>query len=256
MRTVIIFCSLALLLPGCASLHDKGPGEMEAKELYDKGKSALNSGDYELAIEDFEKLESRYPFRVYAQQAKLDIAYAYYKFGEPESAISTADLFIKTYPRHPNVDYAYYIRGLASFTPEKSFFDKLFRLDPASRDPRSAQKSFQYFSELIERFPDSKYAGDAVQRMIHLENYLARHEIYVANYYMKRGAYVAAVNRADFIIENYPRATSVPKALDIMVKAYRKLGLDDLSDDARRILLLNYPDYSRQRKAVNRKFDS
>lgn len=230
---------------------------MDARELYNEGKTALNKGDYELAIEHFEKLESRYPFRVYAQQAKLDIAYAYYKFGEQESAISTADRFIKTYPRHPNVDYAYYLRGVASFTPEKGFFDKLFRLDPAHRDPRSAEKSFQYFSELIERFPDSRYVTDAIQRMIYLENYLARHELHVANYYLKRGAYVAAVNRTKYIIENYPRTASVPEALDTMAKAYEKLGLDDLSEDARKVLLLNFPeDHTSQIKAETDEFDS
>jgi len=244
MRTILIFCILAILTAGCSTFLEKEPAELDAKALYEKGKAALNSGDYAMAIEHFEKLESRYPFRIYAQQAKLDIAYAYYKFGEPESAISTADLFIKTYPRHPNVDYAYYIRGVASYTPERSFFDKLFKLDPAHRDPRAALKSFQYFSGLIEHYPDSKYVDDTIQRMIHLENYLARHELHVANYYMKRGAYVAAVNRAEYVIENYPRSTSAPDAIDMMVKAYRKLGLDDLADDAKRVLLLNQPDHT------------
>lgn len=256
MRVTLVICILAILMSGCAAFRDKDPGEMGARELYDKGKAALNSGDYELAIEHFEKLESRFPFRVYAQHAKLDMAYAYYKFGEPESAISTADLFIKTYPRHPNVDYAYYIRGVASFTPEKSFFDRLFNLDPARRDPRSAQKSFQYFSELVERFPHSKYVKDARQRMVHLENYLARHELHVANYYMKRGAYVAAANRAKYIIENYPRTISIPGALDTMVKAYLKLGLDDLADDAGKVLQLNYPDYALHKKTVIKGLDS
>ena len=233
---------MAIVVSGCAMFSNKEPAELGAKELYDKGKKALNKGDYELAIQHFEKLESRYPFRVYAQQAKLDVAYAYYKFGEPESAISTADRFIKTYPRHPNVDYAYYIRGIASFPPGRNFFDRLFHLDPAHRDPRTAEKSFQYFSELIDHFPTSKYVPDAVQRMIHLENYLARHELYVANYYMKRGAYVAALNRAEHIISNYPRATAVPDALVMMVKSYRKLGLDDLADDTEKVLQLNYPE--------------
>jgi len=233
---------LLIALSGCAAFGDKDEKDLGAKELYDKGKTALNKEDFELAIKNFEKLESRYPFRIYAQQAKLDIAYAYYKFGEPESAISTADRFIKTYPRHPNVDYAYYIRGVASFPPGKNFFDKLFNLDPAHRDPRTAEKSFQYFSELVQRFPQSKYVDDAIQRMIHLQNYLARHELYVANYYMKRKAYVAALNRAEYIIGNYPRARSVPDALAMMVQAYKKLGLEDLAKDTKKIIQLNYPD--------------
>lgn len=242
MRSVLVLCILVIMLGGCSAFREKESGEPGPKQLFDQGKTALDDNDYELAIENFEKLESRYPFRIYAQQAKLDIAYAYYKFGEPESAIATADRFIKTYPRHPNVDYAYYIRGLASFTPEKGFFDRLFNLDPTTRDPRSAEKSYQYFSELIEKFPDSKYAADAVQRMIHLENYLARHELGVANYYMKRGAFVAAVNRAQYIIENYPRSTSVPGALVIMEDAYQRLGLEELSNDTARVLQLNQPD--------------
>jgi len=250
-RVFFLFILAAFLFTGCSAFTEKEPGEPDAKQLYDLGKAALDKEDYEIAIEHFEKLESRYPFRDYAQQAKLDIAYAYYKSNEPESAISTADRFIKTYPRHTNVDYAYYLRGLASFTPERNFFDKLFRLDPAHRDPRSAQKSFQYFSELVERFPDSKYAADAVQRMIHLQNYLARHELNVAAYYMKRGAYVAAVNRAEYVIENYPRSSSTVNALDMMAKAYKKLGLDDLANDVLRVLILNHPDHPPQTKATD-----
>lgn len=252
MRRIIFLSVLAaFLFTGCSAFSEKEPADPDAKQLYELGKAALDKEDYEIAIEHFEKLESRYPFRSYAQQAKLDISYAYYKSGETESAISTADRFIKTYPRHPNVDYAYYLRGLATFTPERDFFDKLFRLDPAQRDPRSAQKSFQYFSELVERFPDSKYAADAVQRMIHLQNYLARYELHVAAYYMRRGAYVAAVNRAEYVIENYPRSSSIADALGMMAKAYEKLGLEDLANDVLRVLILNHPDHPPEIESID-----
>jgi outer membrane protein assembly factor BamD len=230
---------LVAVLSACASLKEDEASSADV--LYKSGKEALDSGYYENAIKDYEKLQASFPFGDYAQQAQLDIAYAYYKNNEPESAIAAADQFIKTYPRHEHVDYAYYLRGLANFAQSSDYFDKPLHIDAARRDPRSAQESFQYFSELVERFPASRYASDARQRMIFLKNYLARHELYVADYYMRRGAYIAAANRARFILENYPRTPSIPDALELLVRAYTALGLEDLAADARRVLELNTP---------------
>ncbi len=237
---------LIVALAGCAS---GGPekegatadGERSAADLYADAQYALKSGDYETAIQRLESLEARFPFGNYARQAQLDIAYAYYKYDEPDSAISAADRFIKLYPRNENVDYAYYLKGLVMFDKGHTVFDKLASQDPAKRDAEPARKSFQYFSELVQRFPDSKYADDALQRMVYLRNALARHELYVAQFYMKRGAYVAVINRGKYILETYQRTPSVEDALVLMVQAYRKLGLDGLATDTLRILEKNYP---------------
>lgn len=236
MRTLLIPCLLVALLGGCATTRD---ADNDPDRLYELGKKALRDGYYETAIKHFEDLAARFPFGDNAPQAQLDLAYAYYKFDRPDQAIGTADLFIKTYPRHPDADYAYYLRGLANFGQTSGFLDDVARIDPAQRDPRAALESFQHFAELLRRYPDSRYAPDAVQRMVHLKNYLARHEMYVADYYMKRGAYVAAANRARYVIETYPQTGATARALAVMAEAYERLGLDDLAADARRVLELN-----------------
>ena len=161
---------------------------------------------------------------------------------EPDSAIATTEQFIKNYPRHPDIDYAYYLRGLANFSQTDGLLDNLLDLDPTKRDPRTAHDSFRYFSELVRRFPDSAYAADAVQRMVHLKNHLARHELHVADYYMRRKAYVAVVSRAKYVVENYPQTPAVPRALEMMAEAYDRLGLDELAQDARRVLAANPAD--------------
>lgn len=239
----IVLCSAALLIGAC-SLFPSENGKIEkgsAELLYKEGKASLQAGDFKTAISKFESLEARYPFGHYSQQALLEIAYAYYKFGEADSAISTANRFIKLYPRHKHVDYAYYLRGLASYNLSKNFFDRMFKVDPAQRNPKMARQSFQYFSELVQRYPNSKYAQDAVQRMVYLKNRLASYEVDVARYYLKRGAYLAAVNRAKYVIDNYDRTPAVPDALSLMVKAYRKMNMDELANGAEEILELNYP---------------
>lgn len=230
---------LVTLLAGCATDKALEEAEHDPEKLYQLGKKSLDSGYYETAIKHYQDLSSRFPFGDFAQQGQLEMAYAQYMFNQPEQAIATAEQFIKTYPRHPNVDYAYYIRGVADFEQTRGTMDSFLGIDSAQRDPRSALDSFRYFAELIKRFPDSRYAGDARQRMVHLKNYLARHEIYVADYYMRRGAYVAAANRAQYLIETYPQTESMPEALRIMARAYDHLGLKDLADDARRVLEAN-----------------
>ena len=236
--------ALLLTLSGCSLLPeqiDETKG-WSAQKLYAAAKDALNSANYERAIDLYGKLEARYPFGRYAQQALLESAYAYYKFDEPDTAIATLDRFIRTYPRHPNLAYAYYLKGLANFNRGETFIDRYLPRDPSERDAGAARQSFFDFQELVRRFPDSPYARDARQRMIFLRNNLARYETHAADYYLRRGAYVAAANRARYVIQNYPNTPAVPDALQMLVRAYRSLGLDDLAADAERVYRLNYPD--------------
>ncbi len=245
MRGFIVILLAAVALAGCAffqKAEDQTAG-WSAQKLYSEARAALSATDYETAIKYYEFLEARYPFGKYAQQAQLEIAYAYYKYDEPDSAIAAADRFIQLYPRHPSVDYAYYLKGLANYNRDKGFVERYIPQDPSERDPGAALQSFQDFSELVKRFPDSKYSKDAAQRMLFLKNNLAKHEIHVADYYMRRRAYVAAVNRANYVIENYQRTPAVPDALVIMATAYKYLHLDELSDDALRVLRLNFPNH-------------
>lgn len=234
---------MSLLVAACSGIRtEQDPTKgWSASKLYTQAKESLHAGDYERAIDMFETLEARYPFGRYAQQAQLDSAYAYYKFDEPDSAIAAADRFIKLHPKNPHVDYAYYLKGLANFNRGKTFLSKFMRRDPASRDPTPLLRAFEDFNVILKNYADSRYAEDARKRMVFLRNELAEHEINVADYYMRRGAYIAATNRAKHVLENYQGATSVPMALRIMVQAYRKLGLHELADDAYRVLETNYP---------------
>jgi len=213
-----------------------------ANQLYSEAKEQLAEKNYEKAIEYFEILQARYPFGRYAQQAELEIAYAYYKYDEPDLGIAAADRFIKIYPRHPNVDYAWYLKGLINYNRGKSIIERYLPQEPAERDTATMRAAFDDFSQLIKLYPNSIYAIDAAQRIVHLRNNMAEYEIHVADYYMRRKAYVAAANRGEYVIENYQRTPAVPDALVIMTRAYRKLGVDELADDALRVLRLNYPD--------------
>ncbi|MEQ6341314.1 MAG: outer membrane protein assembly factor BamD [Gammaproteobacteria bacterium] len=242
-HNLILILLIAFSIGACSSLSkkDEETKDWPASRLYDKAKEKLKAGDYEKSVKDFETLISRYPFGPYAQQAQLEIAYAYYKYDEPDSAVAAADHFIKLYPRHPNVDYAYYVKGLSGFNRGIGTIERTFGQDPSERDPRAARESLQYFSQLIKLYPNSKYAQDASQRMLYLYNNLAQYEMHVAGYYMRRGAYLAAANRARYVIENYPTTPATPTALGVMAKAYKLLGMNDLSNDALRVLALNYP---------------
>lgn len=245
MPTIKIFTLLYFIIAliGCSTFsadHDPTKG-WSATKLYAEAKEALDAGNFERAIELFESLEARYPFGRYAQQAQLDSAYAYYKYDEPDSAIANADRFIKLHPKSPHVDYAYYLKGLANFNRGQHVLSKVVSSNPASRDPTPMMRAFEDFSLLVKSYPDSRYADDALQRMVFLRNKLAEHEIKVADFYMRRGAFVAAANRCKFLLENYQGATSVPTALKTMIRAYRKLGLNDLAEDAHRVLKDNYP---------------
>jgi outer membrane protein assembly factor BamD len=235
---------LLLLGGGCSLLPEQidETKDWSASQLYSEAKERLNEKNYEKAIEYFEILEARYPFGRYAQQAQLEIAYAYYKYDEPDLAIAAADRFIKIYPRHENVDYAWYLKGLINYSRGKNLVDKLLPQDPSERDTFTMRAAYDDFDQLVQRFPASIYAADAAQRMIYLRNNLAEYEIHVAEYYMRRKAYVAAANRGEYVVENYQRTPAVEQALVIMVRAYRALGIHELEADSLRVLRLNYPD--------------
>lgn len=239
--TALLLIIFALGLTGCATTPDEqeDASKWSAQKLFNEAKTAAEAGDYETAIEHYETLEAKYPFGRYAEQAQLNTAYAYFKFDEPDTAISSADRFIKLHPRHANVDYAYYLRGLASASKKENPFAGYLTQDSSLRDPSSTQKSYDYFAALVKKFPESRYAADAVQRMGHLRNNLAMHEIHVANYYVKRGAFVAVVNRAKHVVSNFPRTPASRLALQLMVDAYKELKMDDLAADAQRVLDLN-----------------
>lgn len=238
-RFILVF--FLLLSAGCSTTPEDPLDSLSANELYTQAKKALESGDYETAINTFEKLEARYPFGKFAQQAQLEIAYAYYKFEEPESAIATLDRFIRSNPGNPNLDYARYLKGLVNYNRGVSIVDRFVQRDPSDRDTRALRDAFTDFSELIKMHPDSRYAQDAKQRLIYVHNNLARYEIKVANYYMKRGAYVAAANRAKYVVENYQRTPAAQEALQVLVRAYTRMGMTDLANDAQKVLELNQP---------------
>jgi outer membrane protein assembly factor BamD len=232
---------LLLTLTACSSLGSKDDSSISADRLYQQAREAMDDDNFQLATEKYEKLEVEHPFSAQTRQGQIDIIYAYYRADEPDSAIAAADRFIKLYPRHPRVDYAYYLRALVNFDRTSGMLDRLLKRDSAVRDPHTARESFHDFAELVKRYPDSPYATDAIQRMVHLRNYLARHELYVARYYIKLKAYVAAASRSRYIIENYPRAPAVTEALHIMAEAYAGLGLDDLAAETRKVIKLNPP---------------
>ena len=239
--------SLALILALCVSACGLMPEQIDetkdwsAQKLYSAAKEKLNEGSYEAAIKLYEKLEARFPYGRFSQQAQLEIAYAYYKDKEMASAITAAERFIKLHPNHPNVDYAYYLRGLANFNDDLGLLGSYAGQDMSERDPKAAREAFAAFKDLVTRFPDSKYTPDSVLRLNYLVNTLAQNEIHVARYYMKRGAYVAAANRAQYALTTYPQATANEEGLVILVQAYDKLGMTDLRNDAERVLKTNFP---------------
>lgn len=248
-RLLLLLIIISLFASGCSLLDSWLPEETDptnswsASKLYAEAKASLAESEYEKAIELYEKLEARYPHGAYAQQAQLETAYAYYKYDEPESAIAAADRFIKLHPRHANVDYAYYLRGLITFPARKSVFEFVFPQDESKRDPNSSQESFNYFGELTRKFPNSKYTSDAILRMRYLRNKVAKHELHVANYYMKREAYIAAVDRASYVVEHYQRTPAVSEALRIMIDAYTELGQPRLAQDTQRVYNANVQNF-------------
>lgn len=236
--TVLILSFLLLL--GCSSKEIDPTAGMSAQEIYNLAKGHMKSGNFSQAIEYYETLESRYPFGDHATQAQLDVAYTYYLYEEPESATAAADRFIKLHPRHESVDYAYYLKGLINFGLKDSIMDKIYTRDLADYDRSIMQQSYQDFTILVKRFPDSKYVEDATRRMVYLRNQMARAELKVAEFYLKRKAWVAAVNRAKTLLETFQGSSSIKRALQIQIEAYEQLELNELAEDTRRILIHNY----------------
>jgi outer membrane protein assembly factor BamD len=245
MRSSLLLALAALLLAGCGVFSGKEDDETigwSAQRLYGEAKDAMSSKEWVKAIKYFEKLEARYPYGRFAQQAQLEVAYCQFKDGDRAAAIAAADRFIKLYPNHPNVDYAFYLKGLINFNDLSGFLSFLTTPDMTDRDPKSSREAFEAFKEVVTRFPESKYAPDAAARMRYLVNALASHEVHVARYYMKRTAYVAAANRAQYAIQHYPQAPAVEEAVFILVKAYDALGMTELRDAADRVMQKNFPD--------------
>ncbi len=240
----LIAALILLLTGGCGLLPSGSEDETagwSAQRLYGEAKDAMADKDWAKAIKYFEKLEARFPYGRFAQQAQLEVAYAHWKDGEKASALAAADRFIKLYPNHPHVDYAYFLKGLINFNELSGMLTWLTSPDMTDRDPKATREAFESFREVVTRFPQSKYSDDSAARMRYLVNALASHEVHVARYYMKRTAYLAAANRAQYAIQNYPQATAIEEALFIMVKAYDALGLTDLRDGAERVMRTNFP---------------
>ena len=242
LRYAFLALALTLGVIGCSAKQDITE-DWPVEKLYRKARDAMLGGDYTQASEYYKKLEARAPFGVYGQQALMDSAYVHYKSERIDAAIETCNRFIQLYPQHKYVDYVYYLRGLAGYQRSRGLAVRLLNIDLSQRDPGSYLQAFQGFSELVRRFPQSRYAADARQHMVYLRSLLAEHEIEVAHYYLRRGAYVAAANRARYLLEHYPRTASVPEALAIMARAYRVLQLEELATDALRVLRKNYPDH-------------
>lgn len=243
LRLLLLLAFAAFLSAGCSK--DEVEDDLDATELsaYTSAQESLRAGNYRGAVQKLQLLEARFPFGRYAEQAQLELIYAYYKSAQSESARSAADRFIRLHPSHPNVDYAYYLKGVISFEQDKNFLSNFIPMDPSTRDPGAARESFNDFTQLIRRFPNSEYAPDAQKRMKFLRNLLAAAEVNVARYYIKRGAYVAATNRGRYVFENFQGAVSVPDALAVMVEAYQLLDMNDLAEQTLLVLASNYPDH-------------
>ena len=243
------------LLGGCGLLPDQvdETAGWSANKLYTEAKASMTDGAYDKAIKYFEKLEARFPFGRYAQQAQLEVAYAYFRQGEVASTIAACDRFIRLHPNHPNVDYAYYLKGLANFNEDLGLIGYITLQDLTERDPKAARESFDAFKVMVSKYPESRYAADATARMKYLINAMASYEVHVARYYMKREAYVAALSRAQTAVKTYPDAPANEEALFIMIKAYDALGMNDLRDDAEREMRRNFPTSEYYARGLNQK---
>ena len=246
---------IAAIVAGCASLGDTADetAGWSAGKLYSEAKDAQADGTWDKAAKLLEKLESRYPYGRFAQQAQLELGYVYWKGNEPGSALAACDRFIKLHPNHPAVDYVYYLKGLINFNEDLGLLGYISSQDPTERDPKAAREAFDSLRELVTRFPQSKYTPDALKRMEYLVNALALMEVHVGRYYIKRGAYIAAANRAQYAIKTYPQAPAIEEAMFILVTAYDKLGMNDLRDDADRVMRKNFPNSRYYKEGLERK---
>ncbi|MGL4859864.1 MAG: outer membrane protein assembly factor BamD [Enterobacteriaceae bacterium] len=238
MKTLATAALLALILTGCSSKKDEVP-DIPPAELYATAQAKLQDGNYKAAITQLEALDSRYPFGPYAQQVQLDLIYAYYKSGEYPLAQASIDRFIRLNPTHPNVDYVLYMRGLNDMAMDDSVVQDFFGIDRSDRDPQFARTAFRDFSQLVNQFPNSQYAADAQKRLVFLKNRLAKHELAVARYYTKRGAYVAVINRVEQMLRDFQDTQATRQALPLMENAYRQLKLPDQADKVAKIIAAN-----------------
>jgi outer membrane protein assembly factor BamD len=255
LNKILVICSLVLsivLLSSCSNNEELPDERLLEKDLYDSSQTRLRNGNFSNAIASLEALERRFPFGRYAEQAQAELIYAYYMNFEFEAARSAAERFITLHPRHPHAAYAYYLRGLAAFTDDSGVFSKYFESDLSKRDIQTAEQSFDDLSEFLARYPESPYASHAKQRMIYLKNILAKHEIYIAEFYMDRKAYIAAIGRARFVIEHMPDTPQIPEALSILIRAYDYLEYEDLKNKNLTILQTNYPEFN-TKEIINKK---
>jgi outer membrane protein assembly factor BamD len=237
----LLLLALAIGATACGTKEEVDPtADWSAEKFYLEARAQLDDANYLTAIEYYETLESRFPFGNYAMQAQIDVAYAYFKFNEPDSAITAIDRFIKLHPRHPNVDYAYYLKGLVNYERGGNILDLVSERDTAEFDKNMLLRAYNDFKLLLQRFPDSKYATDARKRMIHLRNELARADFKVASYYASRDAWVAVVGRTQFILQNYQGTSVIRETLELQLQAYQQLGMDLMARDTQRIIARNY----------------
>ena len=237
-RTILAIVAGSLV--ACSSIKEDKTVGWSADQIYQSAKSEMDSGNYRTASDYYSKLLARYPYGQKAQQASLDLAYSYYKAGEADKARAEYESFIRTYPRHTYIDYAYYMLGVVAYEKNITFYDRLNPTNLAQTDPEAMQASFNAFAEVVQRFPESEYAEDARYRMLFLKNLLGQHELEIADYYLRREAYLAAVNRAKNVLQRYEQTPSTPYALALMSRAYRELGQTQLEQDALRVLKLNF----------------
>ena len=250
----LLFMSLAaLVLPGCKSREGVEGKMTDPAVVYERAHRALIQADYPTAIKIYEALMARYPFAEETRQSRLDVIYAYYKAGESESAIDAADTFIRENPTHPHIDYAWYLKGLTDFERLPNFMERWFHVDMNQRPPTQARRSFAAFQTVVEQYPNSDYAHDARRRMVYLRNRLADYEIAVAHYYIGRGAYVAAAQRAKVAIEEFDGAPAVREALELMILCYDKMELTELAAQTRTMYRANYEGEVGERKGSSKK---
>ncbi|MEC8996153.1 MAG: outer membrane protein assembly factor BamD [Pseudomonadota bacterium] len=248
LRALFIYILLLVTINSCTYWNDLVREQDKTKNLspaqiYNEGKAFLNAADFVNAIKYFEVLESRYPFGIYATQSMLDLAYAHYEFENKDETIVHCNRFIRLYPNHPNVDYAYYLRALANFEKSANIFSRFFGADTSRYDITSLRDSFEDFSLIINKFPKSKYVKDSRNRLLYLKNKMASNELYIAKYYRKRLAHVAAIERIKYMLENFGGTPSTEEALVLLVDSYNDLGIYDLAYDSSRVLIKNYPNY-------------
>lgn len=245
--TLVGMTLITSTLVGCSSSDEDErllTANLDAQQLYDRAKSSMRAGNFTTASATLSALDSRYPFGPLSHQVQLDLIYSYYKSGSTDEALATIDRFIRLNPNHSDVDYAIYMRGLTNMETDSNIFQDFISLDRSDRDPSNSRQAFEDFRRLIQQYPDSKYAADAQKRMLFIKNRLAKYEIAIARYYMRREAFVAAANRGRYVIENYPDTDQIQQALEIMVESYDQLGLDELKKNAMKTLKLNFPESS------------